>query len=105
MSELIDLEDLETLTGEDLTAVFRQVEASRLVTALASLAPLSRQRLLTKLARSWARRLAAEVAARGSVADEAALAARQGVIEVLGRLSRHGQVAFDDPGDILDLVA
>lgn len=105
MSELVALEDLEALSGDDLVAVFRRVERSRLTTALASLAPLARERLLAKLTRSWARSLVHEIKTKENVDDALVQESRRSVLEALGGLCRHGQVAFDDPEDILDMVA
>jgi flagellar motor switch protein FliG len=101
----VALEDLESLSGEDLAAVFRRVEAGQLATALGGLPALARERLLAKLTRNWARRLAEEIATRGAVGEEEALEGRRKVLDALGGLCRHGQVAFDDPEDILDMVA
>jgi flagellar motor switch protein FliG len=105
LSELVALEDLEALSADDLVAVFRRVEPGRLALALASLGPQARERLLSKLTRSWARRLIEEIEGRGAVDEKQAEEGRRSVLDALVGLCRHGQVAFDDPEDILDMVA
>ena len=101
MSDLVDFEDLGLLDGADLRAVFDQVPEDQLLEALVGATPALRRRLLTKLPAASATRLEAQINAHGPVSFEAAQTAQRAVVEALCRLSRGGQVAFDDPEDMV----
>ncbi len=105
MSSLVDFEDLGELDGGDLKAVFGQVSHDQMLDALVGTAPGLRQRLLTKLSPSSASLLEAEITTRGPVSFETAWRAQRAVVDALCRLSRGGHVAFNDPEDMLDMVA
>lgn len=105
MSNLVDIEDLGELDPGDLKAVFSQVEPECLIVALVGCSAGVRQQLLTKLSNAQASALEARVSAHGPVSFEAVHSAQRDLIETLCRLSRSGQVAFDDPEDMLDMVA
>jgi flagellar motor switch protein FliG len=60
-----------------------------------------RERLLTKLSRPSAERIAAGLDAHAPIPFESAVAAQRVVVETLCRLGRAGVVAFDDPEDMV----
>jgi flagellar motor switch protein FliG len=101
LSKLVDFEDLGLLDGADLRAVFGQVSSAQVLDALVGTPASLRQRLLTKLPSTSASRLEAQVNSHGPVTHEAALSAQRAVVDALCRLSRVGQVAFDDPEDMV----
>lgn len=101
MSELVDFEDLTLLDGGDLRAVFGQVPLDRVLTALVGVTPGFRRHLLGKLPSDSASKIEAQVAEQGPISFALAQAAQREVVEVLCRLSRVGQVAFDDPEDMV----
>ncbi|HWE36629.1 MAG TPA: FliG C-terminal domain-containing protein [Isosphaeraceae bacterium] len=101
MSSLLDFEDLGLLDGGDLRAVFGQVPDDQVVAALVGTPAGLRRRLLTKLPAAAAARLDARVDAHGPVTFEAARDAQLAVLDALRRLSRGGQIAFDDPEDMV----
>jgi len=101
LSDLVDSEDLEDLDGGDLKAVLGQVGADDVLAALVGARAGFRDRLLTKLPRDVARRLEAQLATFGPVSLERARAAQRALVEALCRLSRGGQIAFDDPEDMV----
>lgn len=101
MSDLVAFDDLGDLDGADLRAVLDQVTAEQLLEALAGTPPGLRSLLLTKLSSASALQLEAQVNAHGTVSFEAAQAAQRAVVEALCRLSRAGQVAFNDPEDMV----
>ena len=101
MSELVNIEELGLLDNSDLRAVFDQLDDARLVEALSGLAPALRRQLLGKLAPAPAARWEARIHQRGPVPAETAETAQRALIEALCRLSRSGQVAFDDPDDLV----
>ncbi len=101
MSSLVDFEDLGLLDGGDLRAVFGQVTADQVLDALSGSQSSLRQRLLTKLPTASASRLEAQLNQYGPVSFEAVQTAQRAVVEALCRLSRAGQVAFDDPEDMV----
>lgn len=103
--DLVVFEDLGELDGGDLKAVFGQVETEQVLTALIGTTAGFRHRLLTKLSPASARRLEDQISLHGSVSPDAARIAQRTVVDALCRLSRSGQVAFDNPADMLDLVA
>ncbi len=105
MSDLVDFEDLGELDGGDLKAVFGQVEPEQVLVALVGTTAGFRHRLLTKLSPSSASRLEAQVTAHEPVSADIARHAQRAVVDALCRLSRVGQIAFDDPEDMLDMVA
>ena len=101
MSDLVDFEDLAQLDGGDLKAVFGQVDDLDILDALAGSSLHMRRQILTKLPLASAAKLEAEIVGRGPVAILSARAAQRNLVEVLCRLSRGGQVAFDDPADLM----
>ncbi|HMB04392.1 MAG TPA: FliG C-terminal domain-containing protein [Isosphaeraceae bacterium] len=101
MSELVNIEELGLLESADLRAVFDQVAEAQVLEALIGVAPSLRDQLLAKLAPSSATRWEAKLHAHRSVPSEAVESAQRAVIEALCRLSRSGQVAFDDPDDMV----
>ena len=105
MSNLVAFEDLGELDGNDLKAVFRQVDPPLVLAALIGVSSGLRQRLLAKLPASSAVEIEARLDAFGPVSAELVIDAQHALIEALCRLSRGGQVAFDDPEDMLDMVA
>ena len=101
MSDLVAFEDLGDLDGTDLRAVLDQVPSEQLLEAMAGSPPGIRSLLLTKLSTASATRLEAQINAFGSVSTESARTAQRAVVDALCRLSRAGQVAFDDPEDMV----
>ena len=101
MSDLVDFEDLDLLDEGDLRAVFGQVAASRVAEALAGAPDDLRRRLMAKLAPDPAARVEAQIMAHGPIAFEAVRTAQRALVEVLCRLARSGQVAFNDPEDMV----
>ena len=101
MSDLVDFEDLYLLDDGDLRAVFGQVAASQVIEALAGAPDDLRRRLMAKLAPASAAGLQAQIMAHGPIAFEDVRKAQHALVEVLCRLARSGQVAFDDPGDMV----
>ena len=101
MSDLVEFDDLELLDGTDLRAVFDQVPAGLVLEALAGVSRGLRHHLLMKLPAASAARLGAELEAHGPVSSECQQSAQRAVVEALCRLSRAGQVAFDDPADMV----
>lgn len=101
MSDLVAFEDLSDLDGNDLRAVLDQVTQEQLLSALAGTPPGLRRLLLCKLSTASASRLEAQINEWGSVTIESARTAQRAVVEALCRLSRAGQVAFDDPEDMV----
>ncbi|WP_435015708.1 FliG C-terminal domain-containing protein [Tundrisphaera sp. TA3] len=104
MSDLVDFEDLAQLDSHDLRSVFGQVTSDELLDALAGSTPGVRRQLLTKLVPSSAASMEASLLSHGPVSFEAVQAAQRTLVEALCRLSRGGQVAFDDPAD-MEMVA
>lgn len=106
MSSLVDFEDLKELDGGDLKAVFGQVEPEQLLAALLGITPGLRSHLLTKLTPALSRALEAQLVAHDPIEPLSAVRAQRALVEALCRLSRGGQVAFDDPDDIFtEMVA
>ena len=101
MSDLVDFEDLNLLDGGDLRAVLGQVSLDQALAALVGVTPTFRRLLLAKLPASVAANLEAQVTAHGPVSFEEVQAAQRDLVEVLCSLSRTGQVAFDDPADMV----
>ena len=101
MSDLVDFEDLGDLDGSDLRAVLGQVTTDQLLAAMAGTPPGLRRMLLTKLSTASAVQLEAQINAYGSVTFESAKNAQRAIVEALCRLSRAGQVAFNDPEDMV----
>ncbi len=101
MSDMVDFEDLAQLDGPDLRAVFSQVEDSDLLDALAGTSLHMRHQFLTKLPVASASKLEAEIVEHGPVSFVSVQAAQRHLVETLCRLSRGGQVAFDDPADMM----
>jgi hypothetical protein len=101
LSDLVDFEDLGSLDGGDLRAVLGQVTADQLLDALVSVPAGLRRRLLTKLPSASANELEAQVSIHAPVPFEAARSAQRAVVDAMCRLSRVGQVAFDDPDDMV----
>jgi flagellar motor switch protein FliG len=105
LSSLVEFEDLGELDGGDLRAVLNEVPSELLIAALSGASAGLRTQLLTKLPESSAASLQALLGERGPVNPAASTYAQRTVVDALCRLSRVGQVAFDDPADMLDLVA
>jgi flagellar motor switch protein FliG len=105
LSSLVDFEDLNELDGGDLKAVFGQVDPEQVLTALLGVSPGQRRRLLTKLSPASASALEAQLVAHDPITPDTAAHAQRAVVEALCRLSRGGQVAFDDPADIFTETA
>jgi flagellar motor switch protein FliG len=101
LSDLVEFEDLELLDATDLRAVFDQVPTLQVLDAMAGSRPGVRQHLLTKLPQSSALQLEAQINSHGPVTFEMVKSAQRLVVETLCRLSRGGQVAFDDPEDMV----
>lgn len=101
MSELVAIEDLGLLDGKDLRAVFAQVPEPQILDALVGLSAGLRHLLLTKLSPASASRLEAQLTSHGPIATEAVRTAQRTVVDTLCRLSRVGQIAFDDPEDMV----
>ena len=101
MSDLVAFEDLGLLDGNDLRAVFNQVSGEQVLEALIGTPAGLRRLLLTKLPPASAARLEAQIDAHHPVPFEAVQTAQRVVVETLCRLSRWGQVAFDDPEDMV----
>jgi flagellar motor switch protein FliG len=101
LSDLVDFEDLGFLDGGDLRAVFDQASEDHVLDALVGTSAGLRHRILTKLPSASALALEAQINTRGPVACDSAHTAQRAVVEVLCRLSRSGQVAFDDPADMV----
>jgi hypothetical protein len=105
--DLVDVEDLDQLDACDLRAVVLEATSAVAARALVGLPPMLRGRLLARLGRTLGAELE-RVPAAGDAAPltaEAVQDARREIVAILCRMSRRGQVAFDPPGDILDLVA
>ena len=101
MSELVDIEDLTLLDGTDLRAVFGQVSEEQVLDALIGVPAGLRHQILTKLPAASAAALESRIDGRGPVSFESVQTAQRDLIEALCRLSRSGQVAFDDPADMV----
>ena len=101
MSDLVLFEDLGALDGPDLRAVFDQVPESQMLDALAGAPASLRQQLLARFPEASSRRLAERLAAHETTSVEAVRTAQRAVVDALCRLSRAGQVAFDDPDDMV----
>jgi len=101
LSDLVDFEDLEGLDGGDLRSVFEEVGSDQVLEALLGSPAHVRDRLLLKLSRGSAERLAAEIDGHAPIPIESARAAQRAVVETLCRLGRAGVVAFDDPEDMV----
>jgi flagellar motor switch protein FliG len=97
----VEFDDLELLDGSDLRAVFNQVPPTQVLDALVGIRPGMRRLLLTKLPQSSAVELEARINTHGPVSFETVQSAQRAVVETLCRLSRGGQVAFDDPEDMV----
>jgi flagellar motor switch protein FliG len=101
LSELVDFEDLGLLDGGDLRAVFGQVRVEQVLEALVGVPVGVRQQLLMKLPVSTAQALEARILVHEPVPFESVQSAQRAVVDALCRLSRCGQVAFDDPADMV----
>ena len=101
MSDLVDFEDLGLLDSGDLRAVFGQVTLDQVLAALVGTTVGFRQQLLMKLPAASASQLEARLSEHGPISFKTVQNAQRELIEVLCRLSRGGQVAFDDPADMV----
>jgi flagellar motor switch protein FliG len=101
LSELVEFEDLGFLDSSDLRAVFSQVSETQIIEALIGVPVGLRQLLLTKLPGSVARALESQLDSYGPVPFATVQGAQRTLVEILCRLSRAGQVAFDDPEDMV----
>jgi flagellar motor switch protein FliG len=97
----ISLEDLAHLAPADLRAVFRELGSERVILALSDASPALRRRLLERGGSSDRPIPKPSLAA----SPDQVRTARQALVEIVCRLSRVGQIAFDHPDDILDQVA
>jgi flagellar motor switch protein FliG len=101
LSDLVDFEELEELDGGDLRSVLEEVAPDQMLEALIGSPTHLRDRLLLKLSRPSAERIAAEIDGHAPIPIESARAAQRAVVEALCRLGRAGVVAFDDPEDMV----
>lgn len=101
MSNLVDFQDLSLLDGNDLRAVFGQASLEQVLAALVGVTPAFRRQLLGKLPSAPAAQIESQIATHGPVSFAAVQAAQRELVEVLCRLSRVGQVAFNDPEDMV----
>jgi flagellar motor switch protein FliG len=101
LSDLVDFEDLGLLDGGDLRAVFGQVTLDSVLTALVGTTTGLRRQLLLKLPASSASQLEAQITSHGPVSFGTVRSAQRELVDVMCRLGRHGQVAFDDPADMV----
>lgn len=101
MSELVDFEDLSLLDSGDLRAVFKQVPETQMLDALIGVQAGLRHLLLTKLPAASASEIEARLDNHGPVPFASVQEAQRAVVDTLCRLSRAGQVAFDDPEDMV----
>jgi flagellar motor switch protein FliG len=101
LSDMVHFEDLAQLDGGDLKAVFGQVDDHDILDALAGTTLHMRRQFLTKLPAASAAKLEAEIVEHGPVGSLTVQAAQRNLVEALCRLSRGGQVAFDDPADMM----
>jgi flagellar motor switch protein FliG len=101
LSDMVDFEDLAQLDGGDLRAVFGQVDDIDVLDALAGASLHMRRLFLTKLSPASAAKLETEIVEHGPVGFLNVQAAQRNLVEALCRLSRGGQVAFDDPADLM----
>jgi flagellar motor switch protein FliG len=101
LSSLVDFEDLDLLDGGDLRSVLDQVTRDQMLNALIGVPASLRQRLLTKLTVSASQEIESQIQSRDPVPFEAVQSAQLAVVEALCRLSRGGQIAFDDPADMV----
>jgi flagellar motor switch protein FliG len=101
LSELVDFEDLNLLDGGDLRAVFGQVLPDQVLAALVGTTPTFRRQLLSKLPSASATELEAQVVNHAPIPFAIVRAAQDELVEILCRLSRGGQVAFDNPEDMV----
>jgi flagellar motor switch protein FliG len=100
LSDLVAFEDLGDLDGNDLRAVLEEVPREQLLEALSGLSPTTRRVLLNNLSTASVDALELELGTFRSVPSESAQAAQRALVDALCRLSRAGQVAFDDPDDM-----
>ena len=101
MSEFVIFDDLGLLDGSDLRAVFAQVPPVQVLDALVGASANQRHRLLTKLPASTSTKLRTLIEVHGPVSFEAVHDAQGAVVNALRRLARNGQIAFDDPEDMV----
>lgn len=101
MSSLVDFQDLNLLDGNDLRAVFGQVSLEQVVIALVGVTPGFRRQLLGRLPSAPAAQIESRIATQDPVSLTAVQAAQRELVEVVCRLSRVGQVAFNDPEDMV----
>jgi flagellar motor switch protein FliG len=101
LSDLVDFEDLGLLDGGDLRAVLDHVPLNQVLDAFAGTTPGLRRSLLSRLSPASAAQLEAQIAAHGPVSFESARSAQRAIVEAICELSRAGQIAFDDPADMV----
>jgi flagellar motor switch protein FliG len=101
LSDMVDFEDLAQLDGGDLKAVFKQVDDLDVLDALAGSSLHVRRQFLSKLSPALAAQLEARLNEHGPVGFLTVQVAQRNLVEALCRLSRGGQVAFDDPADMM----
>jgi flagellar motor switch protein FliG len=101
LSDLVDFEDLNLLDSADLRAFFGRVELNQVLTALVGATPTFRRKLLAKLPSRSALRIEQAITDHGPVTFAKVQAAQRDLVELMCDLSRSGQVAFDDPADMV----
>ena len=84
MSDLVDFEELDNLDGGDLRAVFEEVSSDQMLEALIGTPAHMRVRLLEKLSRPSAEKLAAEIDGH-----EPDFSFEAGVVRAQPRLLKH----------------
>jgi flagellar motor switch protein FliG len=101
LSDLVDFEDLDLLDGGDLRSVLNQVTLEQVLDALIGVPAGLRHRLLTRLPASSAAELESQIQSHEPVPFESVQSAQRAIVDALCRLSRGGQIAFDDPADMV----
>jgi flagellar motor switch protein FliG len=101
LPEFLDFEDLAQLDGTDLRAVFSQVPAAQVLSALAGTSPGLRRQLLMKLSHVVSTRLKTDLESHGPITPADARIAQRALLDALCHLSRGGLIAFDSPEDMV----
>ena len=98
---LVEFEDLSLLEANDLRDVLYHVSPDTVLEAFVGAMPHYRQLILTKLAASQADLWKRRIDGHGPVSNDAAVTAQRRLIETARSLGRIGQIAFDDPADMV----
>jgi len=101
VSESLVFEDMELLGGDDFKAVLDQMEMDRVVAALWGCPVALRGRLLRKLTKRDSHVIEQAIAATEHFSFAQVRDAQQQALDVMCRLSRAGQIAFDVPDDMV----